>query len=108
MWVQQLAKIGLMSLNKLNTPENVADLLTKHVPRAVLTQMPGPAPPPPTQDGLLHQFGLHAEHIAHVLVASKLLLKSQMYLMTAEAVPENIFIRTLQLLVPGMITSVPS
>ena len=31
MWVQQLAKIGLISLNKLNTLENVADLLTKHV-----------------------------------------------------------------------------
>ena len=29
MWVQQLNKIGLISLNKLNTIKNVADLLTK-------------------------------------------------------------------------------
>ena len=28
MWVQQLNKIGLVSLNKLNTLENVADVLT--------------------------------------------------------------------------------
>ena len=41
MWVQQLAKIGLISLNKLNTLENVADLLTKHVPRAVLDKLAG-------------------------------------------------------------------
>ena len=41
MWVQQLAKIGLTSLNKLNTLENVADLLTKHVPRAVLDKLAG-------------------------------------------------------------------
>ena len=41
MWVQQLARIGLISLNKLNTLENVADLLTKHVPRAVLDKLAG-------------------------------------------------------------------
>ena len=41
MWVQQLAKIGFISLNKWNTLENVADLLTKHVPRAVLDKMAG-------------------------------------------------------------------
>ena len=41
MWVQQLNKIGLISLNKLNTLENVADLLTKHVPRAVLDKLAG-------------------------------------------------------------------
>ena len=41
MWVQQLAQIGLISLNKLNTLENVADLLTKHVPRAVLDKVEG-------------------------------------------------------------------
>ena len=40
-WVQQLNKIGLISLNKLNTLENVADLLTKHVPRAVLDKPAG-------------------------------------------------------------------
>ena len=36
-----LAKIGLISLNKLNTLENVADLLTKHVARAVLDKLEG-------------------------------------------------------------------
>ena len=41
MWVQQLAKIGLISLNKSNTLEDVADLLTKHVPRAILDKLPG-------------------------------------------------------------------
>ena len=41
MWVQQLNKIGFISLNKLNTLENVADLLTKHVPRAVLDKLAG-------------------------------------------------------------------
>ena len=41
MWVQQLNKIGLISLNKLNTLESVADLLTKHVPRAVLDKLAG-------------------------------------------------------------------
>ena len=41
MWVQQLNKIGLISLNKLNTLENVADLLTTHVPRAVLDKLAG-------------------------------------------------------------------
>ena len=39
MSVQQLNKIGLITLNKLNTLENVADLLTKHVPRAVLDKL---------------------------------------------------------------------
>ena len=32
---------GLISLNKLGTLENVADLLTKHVPRAVLDKLAG-------------------------------------------------------------------
>ena len=41
MWVQQLAKIGLISPNKLNTPENVADPPPKHVPRAVLDKLAG-------------------------------------------------------------------
>ena len=41
MWVQQLNKLGLISMNKLNTFENVADLLTKHVPRAVLDKLAG-------------------------------------------------------------------
>ena len=41
MWVQQLNKIGLISLNKLGTLENVADLLTNHVPRAVLGKLAG-------------------------------------------------------------------
>ena len=41
MWVQQLNKIGLVSLNKLGTLEDVADLLTKHVPRAVLDKLAG-------------------------------------------------------------------
>ena len=41
MWVQQLANIGLISLNTLNTLENVADLLTKHVPRAALDKLDG-------------------------------------------------------------------
>ena len=41
MWVQQLNKLGLISLNKLGTLENVADLLTKHVPRAVLDKLAG-------------------------------------------------------------------
>ena len=41
MWVQRLNKIGLVSLNKLGTLENVADLLTKHVPRAVLDNLAG-------------------------------------------------------------------
>ena len=31
MWVQQLNKIGFISLNKLGTMENVAGLLTRHV-----------------------------------------------------------------------------
>ena len=35
MWVHQLAKIGLISLNKLNKLENVLDLLTKHLTRAL-------------------------------------------------------------------------
>ena len=41
MWVQQLNKIGLTSLNKLNTLENVADLQTNCVPRAVLDKLAG-------------------------------------------------------------------
>ena len=41
MWVQQLNKIGLISLNKLGPLENVADLLTKHVPRALLDKLAG-------------------------------------------------------------------
>ena len=41
MWVQQLNKIGLISLNKLGTLENVADLLTKLVPRAVFDKLSG-------------------------------------------------------------------
>ena len=41
MWVEQLTKIGLVSLNTLGTLENVADLLTKHVPRAVLDKLAG-------------------------------------------------------------------
>ena len=36
LWVQHLVTIGLISLNKVNTLENCADVLTKHVPRAVL------------------------------------------------------------------------
>ena len=43
MWVQQLNKIGLISLNKLSTLENVAGLLTTHVPRAVLDTCPDEA-----------------------------------------------------------------
>ena len=39
MWVQQLNKIGLISFNRLGTLENVSDLLTKHVPRAVLDKL---------------------------------------------------------------------
>ena len=41
MWVQQLNKLGLFSMNKLGALENVADLLTKHVPRAVLDKLAG-------------------------------------------------------------------
>ena len=41
MQVQLLNKIGLISRNKLNTLENVADLLTKHVPRAALDKLTG-------------------------------------------------------------------
>ena len=41
MWVQQLNKMGLISLNRLGTLENEADLLTKHVPRAVLDKLAG-------------------------------------------------------------------
>ena len=41
MWVQQLGKIGLISLNKLNTLENAIDQLTKHVLRAVLDKLAG-------------------------------------------------------------------
>ena len=41
MWVQQLAMVGLISLNKLNTLENVADLPTKFVSRAVPDKLAG-------------------------------------------------------------------
>ena len=41
LWVQKLAKIVLISLNRLDTLENVAVLLTKHVPRAVLEKLAG-------------------------------------------------------------------
>ena len=34
-----MAKIGLISLNNLDTLENVAYILTKHVPRAVLDKL---------------------------------------------------------------------
>ena len=37
--VQQLAKVGLISLNKLKTKGNVADLLTKQVPRGSTRQV---------------------------------------------------------------------
>ena len=39
MWVQQLNKLGLNSMNKLGTLENVADMITKHVPRGVLDKL---------------------------------------------------------------------
>ena len=38
-WVQQLAKIGLISLNNLVTLENVTGLLTEHIPRTVLAKL---------------------------------------------------------------------
>ena len=41
MWVQQLNKLGLISLDKLKSLEKVADLLTKHVPRTVLDKLAG-------------------------------------------------------------------
>ena len=41
MWVQQLNKLGLISMNKLGTLENVADLLTKHVPSVILDKLAG-------------------------------------------------------------------
>ena len=41
MWVQQLNKLGLISMNKLGTLEIVADLLTKQVPQAVLDKLAG-------------------------------------------------------------------
>ena len=41
MWVQQLNKLGLISMNKLGTLENVADMMTKHVPRGVLDKLAG-------------------------------------------------------------------
>ena len=41
MWVQQLNKLGLISMNKLGTLENVADMMTKHVPRGVLDILAG-------------------------------------------------------------------
>ena len=39
MWVQQLNKLGVISMNELGTLENVAELLIKHVPRAVLDKL---------------------------------------------------------------------
>ena len=41
LWVQQLEKIGLISLRKESTLENCADVLTKHVSRAVLDKLAG-------------------------------------------------------------------
>ena len=41
LWVRQLVKFGLMSLTKVSTLENCADVLTKHVPRAVLDKLAG-------------------------------------------------------------------
>ena len=41
MWVQQLNNIGPVLLNKLGTLENVAELLTRHAPRAVLDKLEG-------------------------------------------------------------------
>ena len=41
MWVQQLNKLGLISMNKLGTLENVADVMTKHVPRGVVDKLAG-------------------------------------------------------------------
>ena len=41
MWVQQLNKLGLISMNKLGTLENVVDMITKHVPRGVLDKLAG-------------------------------------------------------------------
>ena len=40
-WIQQLNQIGLISLNNLGTLENVSDLLTTHVPRALLDKLAG-------------------------------------------------------------------
>ena len=40
-WVQQLNKIGLISLIKLGTLENVTGLLTKRVPGAVPDKLAG-------------------------------------------------------------------
>ena len=34
-------KLGLISMNKLGTLENVADMMTKHVPRGVLDKLAG-------------------------------------------------------------------
>ena len=41
MWVQQLNKLGLISMNKLGTLEDVADMMTKHVPRGALDKLAG-------------------------------------------------------------------
>ena len=41
MWVQQLNKLGLISMNKVGTLQNVADMMTEHVPRAVLDKVAG-------------------------------------------------------------------
>ena len=41
MWVQQLNKLGLISVNKLGTLEKGQDMMTKHVPRGVLDKVAG-------------------------------------------------------------------
>ena len=41
MWVQQLNKLGLISMNNRGTLENVADMMTKHMPRGVLDKLAG-------------------------------------------------------------------
>ena len=41
MWVQQLNKLGFISMNKLGTLENVADMMTKHVLRGGLDKLAG-------------------------------------------------------------------
>ena len=38
---QQLNKLGLISMNKLGTLENVADIMTKNLPRGVLDKLAG-------------------------------------------------------------------
>ena len=41
MRVQQLNQVGINSMNKLNTLENVSHLLTEHVPGAALDKLAG-------------------------------------------------------------------